>query len=74
MRKLTNYFENNIVVTQILGPQDDEDFEILKVKKAAVMVHHRDACPEFPFEKDSNSEAKNKLFCEKCFCYICDIE
>ena len=47
------------------------------VKEAEILVHPRSGCPIYPFRKTFKEKkviAKNEKFCEKCFCYICDIE
>ncbi|CBY20935.1 unnamed protein product [Oikopleura dioica] len=47
------------------------------VKEAEILVHPRNGCPIHPFRKTFKEKkviAKNEKFCEKCFCYICDIE
>jgi hypothetical protein len=47
------------------------------VKEAEILVHPRSGCPIYPFRKtfkETKVIARNEKFCEKCFCYICDIE
>ncbi|CAG5112690.1 Oidioi.mRNA.OKI2018_I69.chr2.g6877.t1.cds [Oikopleura dioica] len=59
----------------------DDDEDILTtgtvVKEADILIHPRGGCPIHPFRKTFKEKkviAKNEKFCEKCFCYICDIE
>ena len=65
--------DNEEIPAPDVSGEFDEDFKITKVKKAEVLVHPRHACPEFEFNK-SKDDSENKRHCEKCFCYICDIE
>ena len=58
---------------------DDEDIITTGtvVKEADILIHPRGGCPIHPFRKTFKEKkviAKNEKFCEKCFCYICDIE
>ena len=46
------------------------------IKTAEVMIHPRSDCPIYPFKKTFKPTKviyENEKFCEKCFCYICDI-
>ena len=46
------------------------------IKTAEVMIHPRADCPIYPFKKTFKPTKviyENEKFCEKCFCYICDI-
>uniref|UniRef100_A0A1A8DQD8 Uncharacterized protein n=1 Tax=Nothobranchius kadleci TaxID=1051664 RepID=A0A1A8DQD8_NOTKA len=54
----------------------DEDLVVTFSRQADVLPHARYDCPVVPFTLTySETEAPvagNKLFCEQCYCYICD--
>merc|ERR1712168_601632 len=61
-------------------PSDGETAEDVVVgdviKTADIMIHPRSDCPIYPFKKTFKPTKviyENEKFCEKCFCYICDI-
>ena len=61
-------------------PQAEEDGPDVVVgdviKTAEVMIHPRADCPTYPFKKTFKPTKviyENEKFCQKCFCYICDI-
>ena len=57
--------------------EDSQDVVVGDViKTAEVMIHPRADCPVYPFKKTFKPTKiiyENEKFCEKCFCYICDI-
>lgn len=63
------------------GQDSDSDDDLVTtgtvLKEAEILVHPRSGCPIHPFRKTFKEKkifAKNEKYCEKCFCYICDIE
>nr|XP_020499037.1 uncharacterized protein LOC109991129 isoform X2 [Labrus bergylta] len=54
----------------------DEDLVVTFSRRAEVLPHARYDCPVHPFlatESEVGAPvAENKLFCDQCFCYICD--
>ena len=59
------------------GHPTEEDVVVGDViKTAEVMIHPRSDCPTYPFKKTFKPTKviyENEKFCQKCFCYICDI-
>jgi len=54
---------------------DDDDFEITGEKEGEILSHHRCDCPLHKFTKLGPQKApcaSNMLFCDKCFCFMCD--
>ena len=52
------------------------DFNIL-LQTGEIMIHARGDCPIYPFEKTEKEKLvipANEKYCEKCFCYICDVK
>jgi len=37
------------------------------------MAHQREACSRFPFDRMCKAIATNRLHCDNCFCYVCDV-
>ena len=66
-------------LTGALGDSDMSDDEIVAgdvIKQGDVMIHPRSDCPVHSFKKTFKQQKvipENELYCEKCFCYICDI-
>ncbi|KAK2817303.1 hypothetical protein Q5P01_025494 [Channa striata] len=54
----------------------DEDLVVTFSRRAEVLPHARYDCPIHPFTPTDNEisspVATNQLFCDQCFCYICD--
>ncbi|XP_041640412.1 uncharacterized protein zgc:112980 isoform X2 [Cheilinus undulatus] len=54
----------------------EEDLVVTFSRRAEVLPHARYDCPIHPFMATDNEVgapvADNKLFCDQCFCYICD--
>ncbi|XP_029949843.1 uncharacterized protein LOC115390213 [Salarias fasciatus] len=54
----------------------DEDLVVTFCQRAEVLPHARYDCPVHPFTstecETSAPVDRNKLFCDQCFCYICD--
>ena len=50
---------------------DDSDVTVLGTKNYVNLPHMRQHCTVHPF--DLADLHKNYLFCEQCYCYICDI-
>ena len=36
-------------------------------------IHHRFACPDFPFESGRYFAVSNKQHCDRCFCWVCEV-
>uniref|UniRef100_A0A3P8UP47 Zgc:112980 n=1 Tax=Cynoglossus semilaevis TaxID=244447 RepID=A0A3P8UP47_CYNSE len=54
-----------------------EDLVVTYSRRAEVLPHARYDCPIHPFTRATDCEvgapvADNQLFCDQCFCYICD--
>ena len=67
-------------LTGALGDSDMSDDEIMPgdvIKEGDVMIHPRADCPIHRNFRKTFKQTKiipeNELFCEKCYCYICDI-
>jgi len=58
-------------------PDSDSSDDIVclgYVKPETVLPHTRNHCAEFPYKPNQATNDENKRYCEKCFCYVCDIE
>ena len=57
--------------------ESDDEITVHDLKGAEVMIHARGDCPIHPFQKTFKEKKlieNNENFCDKCFCYICDVK